>query len=50
MVQHYARQVNQKRLAAAAILKWEAADADRASRKAKSTGGGGVCATGNRSL
>jgi transposase len=25
MVEHYARQVNQKRLAAAAILKWEAA-------------------------
>ena len=24
MVEHYARQVNQKRLAAAAVLKWEA--------------------------
>jgi hypothetical protein len=29
MVEHYAKQVNQKRLAAAAILKWEAADAAR---------------------
>jgi hypothetical protein len=27
MVEHYAKQVNQKRLAAAAILKWKAADA-----------------------
>jgi hypothetical protein len=25
MVEHYARQVNQKKLAAAALLKWEAA-------------------------
>lgn len=29
MVEHYAKQVNQKKLAAAAILKWEAADAAR---------------------
>ena len=29
MVEHYAKQVNQKRLAAAAILKWETADAAR---------------------
>jgi len=29
MVEHYAKQVNQRRLAAAAILKWEAADAAR---------------------
>lgn len=29
MVEHYARQVNQKRLAAAAILKWEAARHER---------------------
>jgi hypothetical protein len=29
MFEHYAKQVNQKRLAAAAILKWEAADAAR---------------------
>jgi hypothetical protein len=29
MVEHYAKQVNQKRFAAAAILKWEAADAAR---------------------
>jgi transposase len=29
MVEHYARQVNQKRLAAAAILKWEAARPER---------------------
>jgi hypothetical protein len=27
MVEHYAKQVNQQRLAAAAILKWKAADA-----------------------
>ena len=27
MVEHYSRQVNQRKLAAAAILKWEAADA-----------------------
>jgi len=33
MVEHYARQVNQRRLAAAAILKWETADAARATRK-----------------
>lgn len=29
MVEHYAKQVNQRRLAAVAILKWEAADAAR---------------------
>jgi 2-keto-3-deoxy-6-phosphogluconate aldolase len=29
MVEHYAKQVNQRRLAAAAILKWKAADAAR---------------------
>jgi integrase len=29
MVEHYARQVNQKKLAASAVLKWEAADAVR---------------------
>jgi len=29
MVEHYARQVNQKRLAAAAILKWERSAAGR---------------------
>lgn len=29
MVEHYAKQVNQKKLAASAILKWEAADAAR---------------------
>jgi integrase len=29
MVEHYAKQVNQRRLAAAAILKWEAADEAR---------------------
>jgi hypothetical protein len=29
MVEHYAKQVNQRRLAAAAILRWEAADAAR---------------------
>jgi hypothetical protein len=29
MVEHYAKQVNQKRLAAAAILKWEATEAAR---------------------
>ena len=29
IVEHYAKQVNQRRLAAAAILKWEAADAAR---------------------
>jgi uncharacterized protein YfaP (DUF2135 family) len=28
MVEHYSRQVNQKKLAARAILKWEAADTD----------------------
>ena len=31
MVEHYARQVNQKKLAAAAMLKWEAAEAERLS-------------------
>ena len=42
MVEHYARQVNQKRLAAAAILKWETADAARtASKKGKGPEGGG---------
>jgi hypothetical protein len=30
MVEDYAKQVNQRRLAAAAILKWEVADAARA--------------------
>ena len=30
---HYAKQVNQRRLAAAAILKWETADAARAAKK-----------------
>lgn len=29
MVEHYAKQVNQQKLAAAAILKWEAADDGR---------------------
>ena len=41
MVEHYAKQVNQRRLAAAAILKWEKADAARAAskkRKGKETG------------
>lgn len=33
MVEHYARQVNQKKLAAAAVLKWEAAEAERAGNK-----------------
>src|SRR5262245_26504882 len=33
MVEHYAKQVNQKRLAAAAILKWEAADVARTENK-----------------
>jgi hypothetical protein len=28
MVEHYSRQVNQRKLAARAILKWEAADTD----------------------
>src|SRR5262245_22172980 len=37
MVEHYAKQVNQKRLAAAAILKWETADAVRAARKEEET-------------
>ena len=32
IVEHYAKQVNQKRLAAAAILKWEAADKERDTR------------------
>ena len=35
IVEHYAKQVNQRRLAAAAILKWEAADAARASDQKK---------------
>ena len=35
MVEHYARQVNQRRLAAAAILKWESADAARAAKDTK---------------
>lgn len=29
MVEHYARQVNQRKLAAAAVLKWETADTAR---------------------
>jgi hypothetical protein len=29
MAEHYAKQVNQKKLAAAAVLKWESADAGR---------------------
>jgi hypothetical protein len=29
MVEHYAKQVNQKKLAAAALLKWESAEAGR---------------------
>ena len=29
MVEHYAKQVNQKKLAAAAVLKWESADVGR---------------------
>jgi len=33
MIEHYARQVNQKRLAAAAILKWKAADAARTRKR-----------------
>jgi integrase len=33
MVEHYAKQVNQRRLAAAAILKWETADKKRAKRR-----------------
>ena len=33
MVEHYAKQVNQRKLAAAAILKWEEADAAREARK-----------------
>jgi hypothetical protein len=32
MVEHYAKQVNQRRLAAAAILKWEAAERKRSKR------------------
>ena len=35
IVEHYAKQVNQRRLAAAAILKWEVADAVRASDQKK---------------
>jgi len=35
IVEHYAKQVNQRRLAAAAILKWEAADAARALEQKK---------------
>lgn len=33
MVEHYAKQVNQRRLAAAAILKWETADKKRSKRR-----------------
>ena len=29
MAEHYAKQVNQKKLAAAAVLKWESADVGR---------------------
>ncbi|WP_439544541.1 hypothetical protein [Hyphomicrobium sp.] len=32
MVEHYAKQVNQRRLAATAILKWEAAERKRSKR------------------
>src|SRR5262245_53001825 len=34
-IEHYAKQVNQRRLNAAAILKWEGADAARASDQKK---------------
>ena len=34
MVEHYAKQVNQKKLAAAAVLKWEAAAAKTKHRRA----------------
>jgi len=34
-VEHYAKQVNQRRLAAAATLKWEAADEARVARPKK---------------
>ena len=52
MVEHYARQVNQRRLAAAAILKWETADAVRAADIKRGEGEGRegegrrVCTTG----
>ncbi len=32
MVEHYAKQVNQRKLAATAMSKWEASDADSASK------------------
>ena len=35
MVEHYAKQVNQRRLTAAAILKWETADAACAAKRKK---------------
>ena len=46
MVEHYSRQVNQRRLAAAAILKWETADAartakDKTAKGTKGPQGGG---------
>ena len=41
MVEHYGKQVNQRRLAAAAILKWEAADAARTAKPKATEGKGG---------
>ena len=41
MVEHYAKQVNQRRLAAAAILKWETADAARKPTNRTEPEGGG---------
>jgi integrase len=38
IVEHYAKQVNQRRLAAAAILKWEAAEAARTKRGRRGAG------------
>jgi len=35
IVEHYAKQVNQRRLAAAATLKWEAADESRVTKPKK---------------
>ncbi len=34
MIEHYARQVNQKKLAASAILKWQRAERTRTRKKA----------------
>jgi integrase len=42
MVEHYAKQVNQRRLAAAAILKWETADAARETKDEKEPGEAGL--------